>query len=152
MGCFWVLEANEGIEGRIYRRLRELGRTAPVCFDRERPSLLVVSPSAARQGVELPDCRTVLLPGQAGELLRTKQAASAVSYGPSPRDTLTLSSREGDHLWAALQRELVTLEGTVVEQQELVLPFPLEESPLPFLAVAGTLLLLGVPPEELGRL
>ena len=34
MGCFWVLEANEGIEGRIYRRLRELGRTAPVCFDR----------------------------------------------------------------------------------------------------------------------
>ena len=52
----------------------------------------------------------------------------------------------------ALQRELVTLEGTVVEQQELVLPFPLEESPLPFLAVAGTLLLLGVPPEELGRL
>ena len=67
MGCFWVLEANEGIEGRIYRRLRELGRTAPVCFDRERPSLLVVSPSAARQGVELPDCRTVLLPGQAGE-------------------------------------------------------------------------------------
>ena len=152
MGCFWVLEANEGIEGRIYRRLRELGRTAPVCFDRERPSLLVVSPSAARQGVELPDCRTVLLPGQAGELLRTKQAASAVSYGPSPRDTLTLSSREGDHLWAALQRELVTLEGTVVEQQELVLPFPPEESPLPFLAVAGTLLLLGVPPEELGRL
>ena len=148
MGCFWVLEANEGIEGRIYRRLRELGRTAPVCFDRERPSLLVVSPSAARQGVELPDCRTVLLPGQAGELLRTKQAASAVSYGPSPRDTLTLSSREGDHLWAALQRELVTVDGRV-EPQEFPLELEENTTSMSALAAAGALLLLGVPPEQL---
>jgi len=37
----------------------------------------------------------------------------------------------------------------VVEQQELVLPFSTGASPLPFLAAAGTLLLLGVPPEEL---
>ena len=146
MGCFWVLEANEGIEGRIYRRLRELGRTAPVCFDRERPSLLVVSPSAARQGVELPDCRTVLLPGQAGELLRTKQA---VSYGPSPRDTLTLSSREGDHLWAALQRELVTVDGRVVEPQEFPLELEENTTSMSALAAAGALLLLGVPPEQL---
>ena len=149
MGCFWGLEANEGIEGRIYRRLRELGRTAPVCFDRERPSLLVVSPSAARQGVELPDCRTVLLPGQAGELLRTKQAASAVSYGPSPRDTLTLSSREGDHLWAALQRELVTVDGRVVEPQEFPLELEENTTSMSALAAAGALLLLGVPPEQL---
>lgn len=149
MGCFWVLEANEGIEGRIYRRLRELGRTAPVCFDRERPSLLVVSPSAARQGVELPDCRTVLLPGQAGELLRTKQAASAVSYGPSPRDTLTLSNREGDHLWAALQRELVTVDGRVVEPQEFPLELEENTTSMSALAAAGALLLLGVPPEQL---
>ena len=46
-------------------------------------------------------------------------------------------------------RELVTLGGAVVEQQELVLPFSTGASPLPFLAAAGTLLLLGVPPEEL---
>ena len=39
--------------------------------------------------------------------------------------------------------------GAVVEQQELVLPFSTGASPLPFLAAAGTLLLLGVPPEEL---
>ena len=151
MGCFWVLEAGEGIEGMIYRRLRALNRTAPVCFDRERPSLLVVSQEAARQGVELPDCRTVLLPGQAGELLRTKQAASAVSYGPSPRDTLTLSSREGDHLWAALQRELVTVDGRVVEPQEFPLELEENTTSMSALAAAGALLLLGVPPEQISQ-
>ena len=49
----------------------------------------------------------------------------------------------------AVRQELVTLGGAVVEQQELVLPFSTGASPLPFLAAAGTLLLLGVPPEEL---
>ena len=72
-----------------------------------------------------------------------------MSYGTSPRDTLTFSSLEGDRLCLAVQRELVTLGGAVVEQQELVLPFSTGASPLPFLAAAGTLLLLGVPPEEL---
>ncbi|MFQ9916692.1 MAG: hypothetical protein ACLRWQ_10180 [Flavonifractor plautii] len=65
-----------------------------------------------------------------------------------PRDTLTFSSLEGT-VPVAVQRELVTLGGAVVEQQELVLPFSTGASPLPFLAAAGTLLLLGVPPEEL---
>ena len=88
----------------------------------------------------------VVSPGALGWALRTGQA---VSYGTSPRDTLTFSSLEGDRICLALQRELVTLQGTVVEQQEMVLPFPPEASPLPFLATAGTLLLLGMPPEQL---
>ena len=94
-------------------------------------------------------CGTVLLPGTAGPLARALNARQAVSYGTSPRDTLTFSSLEGDRLCLAVQRELVTLGGAVVEQQELVLPFSTGASPLPFLAAAGTLLLLGVPPEEL---
>ena len=88
-------------------------------------------------------------PGTAGPLARALNARQAVSYGTSPRDTLTFSSLEGDRLCLAVQRELVTLGGAVVEQQELVLPFSTGASPLPFLAAAGTLLLLGVPPEEL---
>ena len=151
MGCFWVLEAGEGIEGMIYRRLRALNRTAPVCFDRERPSLLVVSQEASRRGVALPDCRTVLLPGEAGELLGANHAASAVSYGPSPRDTLTLSSREGTRLWAALQRELVTVEGRVVEPQEFPLALENGAPSMSVLAAAGALLLLGVPPEQISQ-
>ena len=155
MECFQVLEAGEGIQEAILRRLTARGGLRGRCANGNHPALLVVSPraaarGAARQGVELPDCRTVLLPGQAGELLRTKQAASAVSYGASPRDSLTISSREGNTLWAALQRELVTVDGQVVERQEFPLTLEPEVGELPALAAAGALLLLGVPPEELG--
>ena len=78
------------------------------------------------------------------------RAASAVSYGVSPRDSLTISSREGDTLWAALQRELVTVDGRVVERQEFPLVLAPGEEELAALAAAGALLLLGVPPEEVG--
>ena len=108
--------------------------------------LLVAGPDAAGwAGAGAVDCRTVLLHGAAGSLARSLRPCCAVSYGTSPRDTLTLSSLEGDHICLALQRELVTLAGEVVEQQELVLPFPPDASPLPFLAAAGALLLLGLP-------
>ena len=75
--------------------------------------------------------------------------ASAVSYGSGPKNTLTLSSREGRKLWLALQRELVTIQGQVVDRQEF--PWILDHgaSPQSALAVAGALLLLGVPPEQL---
>ena len=108
--------------------------------------LLVAGPDAAGwAGAGAVDCRTVLLHGAAGSLARNLRPCCAVSYGTSPRDTLTLSSLEGNHICLALQRELVTLAGEVVERQELVLPFPADASPLPFLAAAGALLLLGLP-------
>ena len=152
MEQFCVVEEDEGIGNAIRRSLR--GRTGRGGVSAGHPTLLVVSPGAARRGLRLPAaCRTVLLPGDAGQLLEGVRAASAVSYGASPRDSLTISSREGDKLWAALQRELVTVDGQVVERQE----FPLTVAPgageLPTLAVTGALLLLGVPPEALeGRL
>ena len=77
------------------------------------------------------------------------RAASAVSYGVSPRDSLTISSREENILWAALQRELVTVDGQVVERQEFPLTLRSGEEELSTLAAAGALLLLGVPPERL---
>ena len=88
---------------------------------------------------------------RSGGLLSGLDPAAAVSYGTGPRDTLTLSSREERQLWCAIQRELVTVEGRVVERQELPLRLPDHMSPLSVLAAAGALLLLGVPPEELGR-
>lgn len=108
----------------------------------------MVSPRAATRGLALPrKCRTVLLPGGMGGVV--PQAASAVSYGASPRDSITISSREGNTLWAALQRELVTVDGQVVERQEFPLTLEPGGEELPTLAAAGALLLLGVPPEEL---
>ena len=122
MECFQVLEAGEGIEAAVLRGLTARGVPRGGCSGENQPALLVVSP----------------------------RAASAVSYGVSPRDSLTISSREGDTLWAALQRELVTVDGRVVERQEFPLVLAPGEEELAALAAAGALLLLGVPPEEVG--
>ena len=145
---FCVVETDEGIEEAIRNGLRGQVRQGGVSAG--HPALLVVSPGAVQHGLQLPTaCRTVLLPGDAGRLLQGVRAASAVSYGASPRDSLTISSREGDRLWAALQRELVTVDGQVVERQEFPLEVPAGTQELSALAVAGALLLLGVPPEAL---
>ena len=111
--------------------------------------LVVVPGSAGWAGAGAVDCQTALLPGTAGPLARMLRPPQAVSYGTSPRDSLTFSSLEGDRLSLAIQRELVTPAGVVVERQELLLPFSPGRSPLPFLAAAGALLLMGIPPEEL---
>lgn len=92
---------------------------------------------------------TVLLSGAAGPLARALRTERAVSYGTSARDTLTLSSLEGDQICVAIQRDIVTVSGAVVERQELVLPFPPGRSPLPWLCAVGALLLMDVPPERL---
>ena len=150
-----IWERDAGIRTAVEAGLGELAAEVragrhPAELAGARLELLTVSPAARGwAGAGAVPCGTVLLPGTAGPLARALNARQAVSYGTSPRDTLTFSSLEGDRLCLAVQRELVTLGGAVVEQQELVLPFSTGASPLPFLAAAGTLLLLGVPPEEL---
>lgn len=152
MECFEVVESGEGIEEAILRGLAACGGLAGHrCSDRH-PALLVVSPRAVLEGTALPRaCRTVLLPGSGGDALRGLRAASAVSYGPSPKDSLTISSREENKMWAALQREVVTLEGHVVERQEFPVPLVRRGREMSALAAVGALLLLGVPPHEAGR-
>ena len=93
MECFQVIESGEGIEGRILRALSRRGGMTERYAALEHPALLVVSPQAAAEGAELPGaCRTILLPGDAGRMLEGLRAASAVSYGSSPRDSLTIPS------------------------------------------------------------
>ena len=148
MENFWVAEESEGIGEAVRRQLGERDRRTVAGGS---PWLLVVSPRAAERRRQLPTgCRTVLLPGGAGGLLSGLDPAAAVSYGTGPRDTLTLSSREGRQLWCAIQRELVTVEGQVVERQELPLRLPDHMSPLSVLAAAGALLLLGGAPGGAG--
>ena len=147
MELFQVIEDGEGIEDSILRTLPARPRHGQRVSGRH-PALLVVSPRAAERGLPLPErCRTVLLPGELGGA--PLRAASAVSYGMSPRDSLTISSREGETLWVALQRELVTVDGRIVERQEFPLALEPGEQELSVLAAAGALLLLGVPPEKL---
>lgn len=150
MGCFEVLESGEGIQEEIAHRLQDAGALACGWSSPSRPALLIISPRVAAQTPRLElGCRTVLLPGDAPAQHWQLQAASAVSYGPGPRDTLTLSSREGNRLWLALQREVVTVQGQVVERQEFPFHSVPAQSTQAALAVAGALLLLGVRPEHL---
>jgi hypothetical protein len=116
----------------------------PAELAQQHLNLLIISPTASGwAGANILDCGTVLLPGRAGSLIRAMQVESAVSYGPGAKDSITLSSLEENQICIAVQRELVTVSGGLVERQELVLPFPREESPERFLAVTGALLLLG---------
>lgn len=133
-----ILEVGEGLRRAVEPWLRE------------EAELLVVTPEAVRRGVVLPErCRTALLPGDCAAAFRELRADCAVSYGAGPRDSLTLSSRQGDRLWCAIQRELVTVDGVIVDRQEFPLRLPAGMSPLTGLAAAGTLLLLGAEPEHL---
>jgi hypothetical protein len=75
-----------------------------------------------------------------------------MSYGVSSKDSLTISSMEANQISVAVQRELVTVTGGTVEQQELILGIREDKALLPLLAFVGLLLVLGVPAEELPAL
>lgn len=124
---------------------------APVAFcDHDPLDLLVIGPDLPQSSGGV-GCPIVLLPGTAGPLARRLHSGCTVSYGPSPKDTLTFSSLEGRQICLAIQRELITLAGAVVDQQEVILSLPTDCSPQSFLATAGALLIIGIPPEELAR-
>ncbi len=112
--------------------------------------LLVVSPRATGwAGAGSVNCRLVLLPGSAAPMARGMHVEGAVSYGTGPKNTITLSSLGESTICLAIQRELVTVNGNVVERQELVLPYPAGlASPDLFMARVGALLLLGVQPQS----
>lgn len=80
---------------------------------------------------------------------KKKKAAREIRCGLSSRDALTLSSINGKSAMLALQTEIYTLEGELLERQEI--PVSLEEpaEPEAVLAAAGALLLLGADPERL---
>lgn len=116
----------------------------PADFTLSPLDLLCITNSAAGwAGANAIGCKALLLPGSAGPLARGLSCTCAISFGTSPKDTLTISSLEGGQICLALQRELVTLDGAVVEEQEWVLPFPVGGDPMDYLAAAGVLLVLG---------
>lgn len=66
-------------------------------------------------------CRTLLVPGDCDPgLLAWFQPRTVISFGMSPRDSLTLSSVAEPVL--CVQRALPRADGTVVEPQEFPLP------------------------------
>lgn len=105
--------------------------------------LLVVSPGATGwAGALALSCHTALLPGGLSALTRALPAGSILSYGPSGRNTITLSGLNDGLAAVAVMREFPSLSGRSVERQELVLPFDGTVSPDLFLAQVGAALLL----------
>ena len=95
-------------------------------------------------------CRALLLSGDVqGALVLQIASQWAVSFGLSVKDSITVSSVAPDTAVLALQRELVTLEHQVLEQQEIPLAVPQGTSAAGMMALTGCLLLLGMPPEKL---
>lgn len=148
-----VWERDEGLADRVsllaeglpalVRACRHPALLAGLALD-----LLVVSPGAAGwAGAGALSCRTALLPGELASLTRYLPADTLISYGPSSRNTLTLSSLDGQRASVAVQRELVSLDGRAVERQELILPYN-GGPPELLLAQAGAALLLGRLPAE----
>jgi hypothetical protein len=115
--------------------------------------LLAIFPDrSVREVNALPACRLLLLPGTEASLIGRCKATCAMSYGVSSKDSLTISSMEANQISVAVQRELVTVTGGTVEQQELILGIREDKALLPLLAFVGLLLVLGVPAEELPAL
>ena len=143
-----VWERDEGLAERV-SRLAEGTQTLvracrhPALLAGLTLDLLIVSPGATGwAGAGALNCRTALLPGGRSALTRALPAGVVLSYGASSRNTLTLSSLDGQRASVAVQREFIDLDGKAVDRQELVLPYD-GGSPDLLLAEAGAALLLG---------
>ena len=110
--------------------------------------LLVVSPDWTGGDRRVPPCRAMLIPGRLAHLAEGLTASWAVSFGLSPKDTLTLSSLEEETIHLALQREIVTLTGQRQDPQEFPLDRQDHTALCQILACVGIQLLLGVEPGE----
>lgn len=141
-----VWEQGEGLAEQVSRfsEGRALVRACshPALLAGVELDLLIVSPGAMGwAGASSLTCRMALLPGGLFALTRALPAHMVVSYGTSPRNTLTLSGRTDGTAAVAIQREFLTLRGRPVERQELVLPCGSLPPDL-FLAQVGAALLL----------
>lgn len=108
---------------------------------------ILIAPPFARERELPPGCRVALAP--AGVAVA---AGSLVSYGLSAKSTLSFSSIGVHSLVLSVGRAMVNIEGRLIERQELPISRQDGASLEDTLCLAGTLLLLGVPPEKLSEL
>ena len=68
------------------------------------------------------DCQILLVPGERERDFPQICAKTIVTYGLSQKDSITISSVSADELVLAIQREMRTLSGQKIEEQEIPLP------------------------------
>jgi hypothetical protein len=93
------------------------------------------------------NCDTLLVPGAFFPADSSIYASRVVSYGFSPRDSITFSSIGEKKTVITIQRELFTLDGCIIEQQDI--PIKNADTPIDDLVISSALLLLGTAPESL---
>ena len=111
--------------------------------------LLIISPNTRFSEKTALNAKCILLPGTLLDNLNGVESEYVITYGMSPRDTVTASSISDDGIVITLQRELVTLSGEVLERQDLPnmpLLMPTVEKTM---AVLSVFLLIGVPPDAI---
>ena len=84
-----------------------------------RCDLVVVSPGFARCAEVRKRLRCGVLLTPDGLFYSPSGSGNVVTYGMSPRSTFTLSAVGTERCMMAIQREVVTVSGRVVEEQEL---------------------------------
>jgi hypothetical protein len=104
---------------------------------------LLIVPRGAGEITENAAC--LLVAGNHGK----KKAAREVKCGLSNTDALTLSSINDRNAMLALQTDIYTLSGEVLERQEIPVTMEKPAEPEAVLAAAGALLLLGAGPGNL---
>lgn len=110
------------------------------CFPgaQDRPDVLIAA-AGADIGTRRLRCGILLIDG--GSSIDFAEADCAVSYGMSPKDTITASSVGDEQCVVALQRELVTVSRRIVERQEITVPAGSCETGELLAAVGAALLL-----------
>ena len=115
----------------------------------EIADLLVIAPDFQKDDPPDIACGALLVPGYLSRLAGKVKTNQVVSYGISPKNSLTLSSLGEREICLAIQRELITLSGDCLPCQELLLPHGGCTAPYHLLACAGIQLLLDVPPQKI---
>lgn len=118
-------------------------------ISKKKTDILVLTEDAVKTGGEQRariSCGILLLPGDSDACATDADAdifdaECIVTYGMSPKNTITLSSISEETCVLALQRELVTIKGDVLERQEIKIGGGMRPDCL--LAAAGALLILG---------
>ena len=114
-------------------------------------ALLVASAAGLKQVPELDYAAAVLPCFETLAMPCRINAPLVVSYGMSPRASITASSIQDQVCLFSLQRDLPLLSGGLLEAQELSIPLPPRVNPEIFMAALGVVLLLGLPPTQLGN-
>ncbi|SHH64791.1 hypothetical protein SAMN02745823_00613 [Sporobacter termitidis DSM 10068] len=148
-----VIDAGcDDIAGKITAGIRRYGGNpgdlliaqVPSCaaLSGSQPDILVLGEDAAPScgPAERIQCGILLMPGDGDA--SAFDARCIVTYGMSPKNTITLSSISETSCVLAIQREFLTAGGDMLERQEIKIMGGMRPDCL--LTVAGALLILGL--------